>query len=168
MKSSWGIKIIIAAIICIILGLFSPWIEIDANSSIGAFSLLCGGIGWWVSILLIILLIHLVSYDFAQKIQKTWRMNLDSEHIYIRFGGLIMLMTIIVSICLMGAASTISVSSNIRMTTGMSGLVLTLLGGLLLVVGGIIVRKTEEKQSYKHGFVQGVENEDHDSYKKIL
>ena len=68
----------------------------------------------------------------------------------------------------MGAASTISVSSNTRMTTGMSGLVLTLLGGLLLVVGGIIVRKTEEKQSYKHVFVQGVENEDHDSYKKIL
>lgn len=168
MKSSWGIKIIIAAIICIILGLFSPWIEIDANSSIGAFSLLCGGIGWWVSILLIILLIHLVSYDFTQKIQKTWHMNFGSEYIYIRFGGIIMLMTIIVSICLMGAASTISVSSNIRMTTGMSGLVLTLLGGLLLVVGGTIVRKSEEKQSYKHVFVQGVENEDHDSYKKIL
>ncbi len=85
MKSSWGIKIIIAGIACIILGLFSPWIEIDANSSIGAFSLLCGGIGWWVSILLIILLIHLVSYDFTQKIQKTWHMNFGSEHIYIRF-----------------------------------------------------------------------------------
>lgn len=54
------------------------------------------------------------------------------------------------------------------MTTEMSGLVLTLLGGLLLCVGGIIVRRTEEKQAYKHVFVQGVENEDHESYKKIL
>ncbi len=95
-------------------------------------------------------------------------MNFGSQYIYVRFGGIIILMTMIVSICLMGAASTISASSNIRMTTGMSGLVLTLLGGFLLVVGGIIVRKTEEKQSYKHVFVQGVENEDHDSYKKIL
>ena len=116
--------------------------------------------------LLVILLIHLVSYDFTQKMQKTWHMNFGSEYIYMRFWSLIILMTIIVSICLMWAASTISVSSNIRMTTGMSGLVLTLLWGLLLVVGGVIVRKTEEKQSYKHVFVQGVENEDHDSYKK--
>lgn len=77
-----------------------------------------------------------------------------------------MLMTIIVSICLLGAAR--SINSEIRMTTEMSGLVLTLLGGLLLFVGGIIVRRTEEKQSYKHVFVQGVENEDHESYKKIL
>lgn len=75
-------------------------------------------------------------------------------------------MTIIVSICLLGAAR--SINSEIRMTTEMSGLVLTLLGGLLLFVGGIIVRRTEEKQSYKHVFVQGVENEDHESYKKIL
>ncbi len=54
-------------------------------------------------------------------------MNFGSEYIYVRFGSIIILMTMIVSICLMGAASTISVSSNIRMTTGMSGLVLTLL-----------------------------------------
>lgn len=54
------------------------------------------------------------------------------------------------------------------MTTEMSGLVLTLLGWLLLFIGGIIVRRTELKQSYKHVFVQGVENEDHESYKKIL
>lgn len=66
----------------------------------------------------------------------------------------------------MGAAR--SINSDIRMTTEMSGLVLTLLGGLLLCVGGIIVRRTEEKQAYKHVFVQGVENEDHESYKKIL
>ncbi len=77
-----------------------------------------------------------------------------------------MMMTLIVTICLMGAAA--SINSEIRMTTQMSGLVLTLLGGLLIFVGGITVRRLEEKQSYKHVFVQGVENEDHDSYKKIL
>jgi hypothetical protein len=54
------------------------------------------------------------------------------------------------------------------MTTDISGLVLTLLGGIFLVLGWLVVRKTEEKEAYKHVFVQGVENEDHDSYKKIL
>ncbi len=42
------------------------------------------------------------------------------------------------------------------------------MGGLLLVLGGIVVRKKEQKDAYKHVFVQGVENEDTDSYKKIL
>ena len=43
-----------------------------------------------------------------------------------------------------------------------------ILGWILLCVWGMIVRRTEAKQSYKHVFVQGVENEDHESYKKIL
>lgn len=166
MKSSWGLKIVIAGIICVALWLFSPWIEIGSVSSIGAFSLLCGGIGWWVSILLVILLINIISYDLTQKIQKSWHINFGSDHLYMRFWILIVMMTLIVSICLMGAAR--SINSDIRMTTQMSGLVLTILGWILLFVGGIIVRRTEEKQSYKHVFVQGVENEDHESYKKIL
>lgn len=126
MRSTWGLKIVIAGIICVILGLFSPWIEIGTTTSIGAFSLLCGGIGWWVSILLLILLTHMISYDVTQKIQKSWHVNFGSDHLYARFGGIIILMTIIVSICLTGAAR--SINSEIRMTTEMSGLVLTLLG----------------------------------------
>jgi hypothetical protein len=118
--------------VCIIMGLFSPWIEIGTVTSIGAFSLLCGGIGWWVSILLAILLMHIISYDVTQKLQKTWHMNFGSDHIYVRFGGIIILMTLIVTLCLTGAAR--SINSDIRMTTQMSGLVLTLLGGMLLVV----------------------------------
>lgn len=166
MKSSWGLKIVLLGIVCVTMGLFSPWIEIGQTSSIGAFSLLCGWIGWWLSILLVILVIRIISYDLTQKIQKSWNINFGSEHLFFRFGGLIMLMTIIVSICLTGAAR--SINSEIRMTTELSGLVLTLLWGLLLCVGGVIVRRTEEKQSYKHVFVQGVENEDHEHYKKIL
>jgi hypothetical protein len=159
-------KVVIAGMICIMIGLFSPWVEIGSVSSIGAFSLLCGGIGWWVSVLLVIMLTHIISYDITQKIQKTWHINFGSDHIYARFGGIIMMMTLIVTICLMGAAA--SINSEIRMTTQMSGLVLTLLGGLLIFVGGITVRRLEEKQSYKHVFVQGVETDDHESYKKIL
>lgn len=166
MKSSWGLKVVILWIVCITLWLFSPWIEIGPTSSIGAFSLLCGGIGWWLSILLVVLVVRIISYDLTQKIQKSWHIHLGSEHLFVRLGWLVMLMTIIVSICLTGAAR--SINSDIRMTTEISGLVLTLLGGLLVCVGGIIVRRTEEKQSYKHVFVQGVENEDHEHYKKIL
>lgn len=76
------------------------------------------------------------------------------------------MMTLIISISLTGAARTIN--GDISMTTDISGLVLTLLGGIFLVIGGIVVRKTEEKEAYKHVFVQGIENEDHESYKKIL
>ena len=75
-------------------------------------------------------------------------------------------MTLIVSISLTGAARTIN--GDIRMTTEISGLVLTLLGGIFLCIWGIVVKRTEEKESYKHVFVQGIENEDHESYKKIL
>lgn len=42
------------------------------------------------------------------------------------------------------------------------------MGGILLCIGGVVVRRKEEKEAYKHVFVQGVENEDTDSYKKIL
>ncbi len=75
-------------------------------------------------------------------------------------------MTILVSLSLTWAAR--SINSEIRMTTEISGLVLTLLGGILLCIGWYITRTLEEKQSYKHVFVQWVESEDQESYKKIL
>lgn len=75
-------------------------------------------------------------------------------------------MTVIVSFCLIGAARTIN--GDISMQTDVSGLVLTLVGAILLCIGGLAVRRHEESRAYKHVFVQGVENEDNDSYKKIL
>ena len=77
-----------------------------------------------------------------------------------------MLMTIIVSITLTGAART--VNQDISMTLDASGLVMTIMGGMLLCIGGVVVRRKEEKEAYKHVFVQGVDNEDTDSYTKIL
>ncbi len=115
---------------------------------------------------MIVLFIHFFSYDFSQKVQKNLHVSLDPRHIYVRIGSIIVMMTIIISISLTGAARTIN--GDISMTTDISGLVLTLLGGIFLVLGWLVVRKTEEKEAYKHVFVQGVENEDHDSYKKIL
>lgn len=132
----------------------------------GAFSLLCGGVGWWISFLMLGVLIQLFSYDMSHKIQKSWHINLDPKILYVRVGSLIVLMTLIVSISLTGAART--VNQDISMTLDVSGLVLTLMGAIFLSLGGVIVRRKEEKDAYKHVFVQGVENEDTDSYKKIL
>lgn len=165
-KSSWGMKIVLVGIFCLFCGLFFPWIQIGETMHLGAFSLLCGGIGWWITLLMIVLFIHLFSYDFSQKVQKNLSFSMDPRHIYVRIGGIIVMMTTIISISLTGAARTIN--GDISMTTDVSGLVLTLLGGIFLVTGGIVVRKTEEKEAYKHVFVQGIENEDHESYKKIL
>lgn len=75
-------------------------------------------------------------------------------------------MTAIVSVTLTGAAR--SLNGDIRLTTQLSGMVFTYVGAILVAVGGYVIRRTEEKQSYKHVFVQGIETEDHDSYKKIL
>jgi len=75
-------------------------------------------------------------------------------------------MTFIVSISLTGAARTIN--GDISMTTDISWLVLTILGWIFLCIGGLIVKKKEEKDAYKHVFIQGIENEDTESYKKIL
>lgn len=165
-KSSWGMKIVLVGMLSIFAGLFFPWIQIGDTTYLGAFSLLCGGLGWWISILMVVLFIHFFSYDFSQKVQKNWYINLDPKFLYVRIGTVIILMTIIVSISLIGAARTIN--GDIHMTTNISGLVLTLLGGIFLCAGGIVVRRTEEKAVYKHVFVQGVENEDHEHYKKIL
>jgi hypothetical protein len=132
-KSSWGMKIVLVGVLCILFGLFFPWIQIGETTHLGAFSLLCGGIGWWIALLLIVLFIHLFSYDFSQKVQKNLHMSLDPRHIYVRIGGMIIMMTIIVSISLTGAARTIN--GDISMTTDISGLVLTLLGGIFLVLG---------------------------------
>lgn len=165
-KSSWGMKIVLTGVVSIFVGLFFPWIQIGPTTHLGAFSLLCGGVGWWISILMIAVLIQLFSYDMSQKIQKSWHINLDPKILYVRVGIIILLMTLIVSISLTGAART--VNQDISMTLNISGLVLTLMGALLLCIGGVVVRKKEEKDAYKHVFVQGVENEDTDSYKKIL
>lgn len=102
----------------------------------------------------------------SHKIQKSWHINLDPKVLYVRVGSLIVIMTLIVSISLTGAART--VNQDISMTLDISGLVLTLMGAILLSLGGVVVRRKEEKDAYKHVFVQGVENEDTDSYKKIL
>mgnify|MGYP000258135537 FL=1 len=75
-------------------------------------------------------------------------------------------MTAIVSVTLTGAAR--SLNGDIHLTTQLSGMVFTYVGAILVAVGGYVIRRTEEKQSYKHVFVQGIETEDHDSYKKIL
>lgn len=159
-------KIVLTGIVSIFVGLFFPWIQIGEMTYLGAFSLLCGGIGWWISILMIVVLVQLFSYDLSLKIQKSWHINLDPKILYVRVGAVILIMTIIVSISLTGAART--VNQDISMTLNISGLVLTLMGALLLCIGGIAVRRKEEKDAYKHVFVQGIENEDTDSYKKIL
>ena len=69
-KSSWGMKIVLVWVACVLFGLFFPWIQIGETTHLGAFSLLCGGIGWWILILMIVLFIHFFSYDFSQKVQK--------------------------------------------------------------------------------------------------
>lgn len=117
-KSSWGMKIVILGIASVFGGLFFPWVQIGDTTSMGAFSLLCGGIGWWISILMIFILVHLFSYDVSQKIQKTWHVSLDSKSLYFRIGAIIVLMTIIVSITLTGAART--VNQDISMTIDIS------------------------------------------------
>jgi len=159
-------KIVITGVVSVFAGLFFPWIQIGETTHLGAFSLLCGGVGWWISILMIGILIHFFSYDMSQKIQKSWHINLDPRILFVRVGSIIVLMTLIVSISLTGAART--VNQDISMTIDVSGLVFTLMGAILLILGGIVVRRKEEKDAYKHVFVQGVENEDTDSYKKIL
>lgn len=111
----------------------------------------------------------LFSYDYTEKIKKIGGMNLDPKFFYARIGVVIILMNVIISTTLMGAARSINPDINIQLTTQMSGMVFTYVWAILLCVGGAIIRRTEEKQSYKHVFVQGVETgEDHDSYKKIL
>ena len=82
---------------------------------------------------MIVLFIHFFSYDFSQKVQKNLNVSLDPRHIYVRIGSVIVLMTIIISISLTGAARTIN--GDISMTTDISGLVLTLLGGIFLILG---------------------------------
>jgi len=159
-------KIVLTGVVSIIAGLSFPWIQIGETTSMGAFSLLCGGVGWWISFLMLGVLIQLFSYDMSHKIQKSWHINLDPKVLYVRVGSLIVIMTLIVSISLTGAART--VNQDISMTLDISGLVLTLMGAILLSLGGVVVRRKEEKDAYKHVFVQGVENEDTDSYKKIL
>lgn len=165
-KSSWGMKIVLIGVVSVFAGLFSPWVRIGDTTYIGAFSFLCGGIGWWISILMLSILAHLFSYDLCQRIQKSWHINLDPKFLYVRIGSIIILMTVIISISLTGSAR--NINPDISMTIDISWLVLTLMGGILLCLWGYAVRKKEEKETYKHVFVQGIENEDTDSYKKIL
>jgi|GEM_PF-4555439 len=81
---------------------------------------------------------------------------------YLRSGFLVVLLTVIVSLTFIGSART-----GAKITT-LSGITMTLLGGICLAVGGKLVQIAEEKQSYKHIFVQGVEHDEDIAYKKIL
>ena len=82
---------------------------------------------------MIVLFIHFFSYDFSQKVQKNLNVSLDPRHIYVRIGSVIVLMTIIISISLTGAARTIN--GDISMTTDISGLAVTPVSGNFLVLG---------------------------------
>lgn len=117
-KSSWGMKIVLMGVVSIFAGLFFPWIQIGETTHLGAFSLLCGGVGWLISLLMLGILIHLFSYELSQKIQKSWHINLDPRTLYVRFGNIIVLVTLIVSITLTGAART--VNQDISMTLDVS------------------------------------------------
>jgi hypothetical protein len=82
--------------------------------------------------------------------------------VYVRSGFLVILLTIVVNLTFIGSAR-----FGPEITT-LSGVIMTLLGGICLAVGGKLVQRAEEKQSYKHIFVQGVEHDEDQAYKKIL
>jgi hypothetical protein len=124
-RSSWGLKIVSAGVICIFLGLFLPWVEIGDTGTMGAFSLLCGGAGWWISLMMVMVIVMLFSYDYTEKIKKIGGMNLDPKFFYARIGVVIILMNVIISTTLMGAARSINPDINIQLTTQMSGMVFT-------------------------------------------
>lgn len=77
-------KIVLTGVVSIFAGLFFPWIQIGETTYMGAFSLLCGGVGWWITILMLGVLIQLFSYDMSHKIQKSWHINLDPKILYVR------------------------------------------------------------------------------------
>jgi Na+-translocating ferredoxin:NAD+ oxidoreductase RnfA subunit len=115
-----------------------------------------------MSVILIAVLITLFSYDLHDKTKKHFGIVLDPRFIYVRSGSLVILLTIVVNLTFIGSAR---FGPEIQT---LSGVIMTLIGGICLVVGGKLVQIQEEKQSYKHIFVQGVEHDEDAAYKKIL
>ncbi len=148
---------------CVGIGLVLPWAHIATTlENKNAFSFVSGGAGWVISIILIAVLITLFSYDLHEKTKKHFGIVLDPRFVYARSGFLITLLTLVVSLTFIGAAS-----MGVEIST-LSGVIMTLLGGICLMVGGKLVQIAEEKQSYKHIFVQGIEHDEDNAYKKIL
>ncbi len=147
---------------CSTIGIILPWASIATPLTIYAFSFVAGGVGWIIALILIGIFITLFSYDLHEKTKKHFGIILDPKFLYVRSGFLIILLTIVVNLTFVGSAR---VGAEI---TALSGSIMTLLGGICLAVGGKLVQIAEEKQSYKHIFVQGVEHDEDLAYKKIL
>jgi len=161
--SSLSLKLVFLGAICVAIGLVLPWASIATPlTSINAFSFISGGVGWVIAVILVGVFITLFSYDLHEKTKKHFGIVLDPKFIYARSGFLIILLTVVVSLTFVGSAR---VGAEI---TTLSGVIMTLLGGICLAVGGKLVHIAEEKQSYKHIFVQGVEHDEDIAYKKIL
>lgn len=164
--SSLSLKLVFLGALCVTIGLILPWATLSTALNVGAFSFLAGGIGWIITIILIGVYITLFSYDLHEKTKKHFGIVLDPRFVYMRSGFLIVLLTVVVSLTFIGSAGILG--TQIQMNTYLSGMVMTLLGGICLIVGGKLVQIAEEKQSYKHIFVQGVEHDEDVAYKKIL
>ncbi len=161
--SSLSLKLVFLWAVCITIGLVLPWAQIATPLTfIRAFSFVAGGVGWVIGAILVAIFITLFSYDLHEKTKKHFGIVLDPRFIYLRGGFLIVLVTIIVSLTFVGSAR---VGAEI---IPLSGIVMTLLWGICVAVGGKLVQIAEEKQSYKHIFVQGVEHDEDIAYKKIL
>lgn len=163
-RSTGGMKIILVWVLSIILWLFFPWFQI-ADKNHGAFSLICGWIGWWISLLLVILCVQIFSYDLSQRIQKNWNFSIDKKNFFIRIWGVILLLSIVICTSLTGAARSIG---KVDVLGDYSGMVFMMIGGFLVYLWGIIIKKSEEKTTYKNVFIQWVETENYENYKKIL
>jgi len=151
--SSIGLKLVFLGAICVASGLILPWASIPSQqSNISAFTFLAGGVGWIMSVILIGILITLFSYDLHEKTKKHFGIVLDPRFVYTQSGFLITLLTVVVSLTFIGSARNLGIDT--QMNTYLSGMVMSLLGGICLMVGGKLVRVSEEKQSYKHIFVQ--------------
>jgi hypothetical protein len=160
--STLSLKLVFLGAVCVVIGLVMPWATVSTASPIYAFSFAAGGVGWIMSIILIAVLITLFSYDLHEKTKKHFGIVLDPRFIYLRSGFLIVLLTLVVNLTFIGSAR-----FGPEITT-LAGVIMTLIGGICLTVGGKLVQKAEEKQSYKHIFVQGVEHDEDAAYKKIL
>lgn len=165
-RSSLSLKLVFLWALCATIGLILPWATLSTSLRISAFSFLAWWIGWILSVLLIAVYITLFSYDLHEKTKKHFGIVLDPRFIYARSGFLIIVLTTMISLTFVGSAGILG--TEVQMNTYLSGMVMTLIGGICLLVGGKLVQRAEEKESYKHIFVQWVEHDEDIAYKKIL
>lgn len=160
-RSSVSRKILYVSLVFGIFFLFTPWVSLQVEGSdpefYNAFSMICGGVGYFICLLFFAMFFVLGYAADREKIHAKMS-HIISEHTIILCTGAIMFsLSLIIFTSLLGY-STLT-TGNLHINTKTSGIVFEILVSILILFSGLLAFKEKGTLAKKRVYIENASSE---------